>query len=156
MTEARVERFGTDELVPEVAVDRVDTAGDRPRLRSEPLVPPHALQEHAQVPVAYAIAEEEKVTRAQLVEKLKRNETLDWTLAHVADVVVLGDDVVLTPRLAGTRPVNRAVNLHDDGARDLFVLDWEPEILVRDGHDLGFPVEDEEITRTIIMKVHGA
>ena len=78
------------------------------------------------------------MTRAQLVEKLKRNEALDWTLAHVADVVVLGDDVVLTPRLAGTRPVDRAVNLHDDGARDLFVLDREPEILVRDGHDLGF------------------
>src|SRR5262249_32724745 len=52
-------------LAPEAKLDRVGSKLHRPGLVVPALVAPQPAQEHAQVPVAQAVAEEEQVTRPQ-------------------------------------------------------------------------------------------
>jgi hypothetical protein len=89
------------ELAPSPALHCIQPRPDRPRSRLELLLAPNAPKEHSPAPLPCAVAKEEKVAVANLVEDLQRNQTLNRARRQVADVVVFGDDeVVAQPQLA--------------------------------------------------------
>src|SRR5215218_8469595 len=121
------------EVVPELALEDVGRPVHGPRSRLQRMLSPDALKEDAQAPVAHAVAEEQEVTVAELVEDLKRDQALDRALRQVADVIVLGDDEVVT-QLRPARPqVGRAaVQLDDDRPLEHSIfVDREVHVLVR-------------------------
>ena len=124
------------EVVPELALDGIRARGpDRQdRAPSSCCSPQMRWRNTRRRPVPHAVAQEEEVAVAHLVEDLQRDQALDRALRQVADVVVLGDDEVvaerppLAPEIGGA-----AVELHDDRPLELaVVVDREVDVLV--GH----------------------
>ena len=71
----------------------------------ERLLAPDAMQDHAQVPVSEAVAEEEEVSsRSSCAMSVGGNEVRDVRLREVVDVVVLGDDEAVAVGALACRP----------------------------------------------------
>ncbi len=82
----------------------------RPRGTAELLAAPEPLQDHAHVPVAHRVAEEEEVARLHLRHQRERNLVADVRAGEVVDVAVLGEDVAVALDVAA---VDRTVQLQD-------------------------------------------
>src|SRR5205807_3144756 len=123
------------EAFPEPVLEFVGLTLDRPVLRAaKGFTFEDALQEYPQAPIGDRIAEEEVTGVGQLREHLSGNDLFDRAIAHVVDVVILGDHVVFRPRKATVLVIYRAVQMHDHRALEFAAVspghDWEAVVFV--------------------------
>src|SRR5829696_390580 len=78
--------------LPEPAVDLARPELDRPAAGRDSLLGPDLAEDHAQVPVAHRVAEEEQVALAQPPHQVRGQERAYALAGEVLDVVVLRDD----------------------------------------------------------------